>query len=52
MIPWIGLHKVADVTFGITQKLLYIICQTWSGNISLIKEPFWTCLVTWRDTGH
>ena len=24
MMSWIGSHKVADATFGITQKLLYI----------------------------
>ena len=24
MMSWIGLHKFADVTFDITQKLLYI----------------------------
>ena len=24
MMSWIGLHKLADVSFGITQKPLYI----------------------------
>ena len=26
--------------------------QTWSGNVSLIKEFSWICFVTWRATGQ
>ena len=46
MMSWIGLHKVINVIFGITQKLLYITHETWSGNISQIKDLFGTCFVT------
>ena len=33
MMSGIGLHKFADVIFGITQKLLYMTYQTWSDNM-------------------
>ena len=52
MMPWIALHKLADVIFGITQNLLYITSSNLPGNISLIKGFFWTCYVTWSATGH
>ena len=41
MMSRIGLHKAADLIFGITQKPLFLLHhQTWSGNISPIKELF------------
>ena len=46
MMSWIGLNKFADAIFGITQKQLYITHQTWSDNVWLIKEFFWTGFVT------
>ena len=42
-MAWIGLHKLSDVIFGIT--------QTWSDNTSLVKGFFWTCFLTWRGAG-
>ena len=36
----IDLHKLADVIFGVTQKLLLWYHQTWSGNTSLLRELF------------
>ena len=38
MMSWIDLHKFADVIFGITQKLLYIITSN--------------LIITWTVTGH
>ena len=47
MMLWIGLHKLADVISGVTQKPL---------NIPLLyvtnKGIFWACFVTWRTTGY
>ena len=51
-MSWVGLPKVVDAIFGISQKPLYFTYQTCSGNISLIKELFWSYFVTWRATGH
>ena len=40
MMSSTDLHKLADVIFEITQKLLYITLSDKSGNTSLIKELF------------
>ena len=52
MMSWFGLHKLVDVIFGITRKTaLSYIMKLGQVNISLVKEFFWTCFVTWRVTG-
>ena len=33
MVPWIGLHKFADVIFAITQNRFILHHQTWSDNV-------------------
>ena len=52
MMSWIGLHKLADVMFAITQNCIVLHHQTWSSNTSLIEAFFCTCFVTWRATDH
>ena len=46
MMSWIGLHKLADLISGITQKPPYITSS------NLIKKFSWTCFITWRATSH
>ena len=50
-MSWIGMHKLAEVIFRVTQKPFYIT-STLSGNTSLINKFFWNCFVVWRATGH
>ena len=52
MMSWIGLHKLEDVIFEITQKPPYITSSKLLGNTLLIKEFFWICFVTWKAIGH
>ena len=46
MMSWFDLHKFADVIFGITLKLYYLLYHptlyylSWSDNIEEIKEFF------------
>ena len=59
-MSWTGLHKLADVIFGITQKPLcnihvkYIIKlgQVLYITSKGIVELFWTCFVIGKVTGH
>ena len=47
MMSWIGLHELADVISGITQKTLLYHIKT-----GHIKGFFCTCFVIWRANGH
>ena len=50
MMSCIGLHKLGDVIFVISQKQFYIISLV--RQYMTNKGIFETCFVTWKATGH
>ena len=46
MMSWTGLHKLADVIFGITQRHIYKWCLKFEQKVTNIKNKVFAALLT------